>query len=127
LFELLQVLGLELLATGARASVVLRQPLNADLRASTGSTAWAAFISYLGGALAMVAVLSKMREPSPSSATVAQSSAAFGTIYIVVSILLLPRLGARAPEIQQALARRRVVERLRTDASSACRWRILAA
>jgi transporter family-2 protein len=74
--------------------------LNADLRISLGSASWAAFISYLVGSLTMAVVLLAMREPWLSTAALAKSSVwswtggVFGTIYIVVSILLLPHLGA---------------------------------
>ena len=98
--EVLQVLGLALLALAAGVSVVIQQAFNADLRVSLGSASWAAFISYLVGSLTMALVLLAMREPWVSLAAVAKSSAwswtggVFGTIYIVVSILLLPHLGA---------------------------------
>jgi transporter family-2 protein len=100
LTEVLQVLGLALLALAAGVSVVVQQAFNADLRVSLGSASWAAFISYLVGSLTMALVLLAMREPWVSLAAVAKSSAwswtggVFGTIYIVVSILLLPHLGA---------------------------------
>jgi bacterial/archaeal transporter family-2 protein len=100
LTELLQILGLAVLAIAAGVSVVVQQALNADLRVSLGSPSWAAFISYLVGSLTMAVVLLVMREPWLSAASVAKSSGwswtggVFGTIYIVVSILLLPHLGA---------------------------------
>ena len=98
--ELLQILGLALLAIVAGVSVVVQQVLNANLRASLGSPSWAAFISYLVGALTMFGVLFATREPWLSTAAIAKSppwswtGGIFGTIYIVVSILLLPHLGA---------------------------------
>jgi transporter family-2 protein len=99
LTELLQIMALALLAVAAGVSVVVQQALNADLRLSLGSASWAAFISYVVGSLTLAVVLFAMREPLVSAA-VAKSSAwswtggVFGTIYIVVSILLLPHLGA---------------------------------
>jgi bacterial/archaeal transporter family-2 protein len=100
LTELLQILALASLAVAAGVSVVIQQALNADLRTSLGSASWAAFISYLVGSLTMGVALLAMREPWLSTVAVAKSSAwswtggVFGTIYIVVSILLLPHLGA---------------------------------
>jgi transporter family-2 protein len=100
LTELLQIVAFALLAVGAGVSVVIQQTLNADLRVSLGSASWAALSSYLVGSLTLAVVLLVMREPWVSTAAVAKSSAwswtggMFGTIYIVVSILLLPHLGA---------------------------------
>ena len=101
LTELLQIVALALLAVGAGVSVVVQQALNADLRVSLGSASWAALSSYLVGSLTLAVVLLVMREPWVSMAAVAKSSAwswtggVFGTIYIVVSILLLPHLAPR--------------------------------
>ena len=98
--ELLQMLGLAALAIGAGMSIVVQQVLNASLRASIGSAVWAAFISYFVGALTLLLVLLATREPWLSSAAIAKSSlwswtgGVFGTIYIVVAILLLPHMGA---------------------------------
>jgi transporter family-2 protein len=94
------MLGLALLAAGAGVSVVVQQALNAELRMSVGSPLWAAFASYLVGTLTLAAVLIAMREPWLSAAAIQKSSiwswsgGLFGTVYIMVSILLLPRLGA---------------------------------
>jgi len=98
--ELLQILGLASLAVAAGVSVAIQQALNANLRMSVGSASWAAFISYLVGSLTLAVALLVMREPWLSAAAVAKSSAwswtggVFGTIYIVVAILLLPHMGA---------------------------------
>jgi transporter family-2 protein len=94
------MLGAAALAIGAGMSVVVQQALNAELRAGIGSALWAALFSYLGGSLTLLAVVLAAREPWPSAASIAGSSAwswaggAFGTIYITISILLLPHLGA---------------------------------
>ena len=98
--ELLQMLGLAVLAIGAGMSIVVQQVLNASLRASIGSAVWAAFISYVVGSLTLLLVLLATREPWLSSAAIAKSSiwswtgGVFGTIYNVVAILLLPHMGA---------------------------------
>jgi transporter family-2 protein len=98
--ELIQLIAFSLLGIGAGVSFVTQQALNADLRGCLGSASWAAFISYSGGVLTMAAVLLATREPWLSASSVAKSSwwlwcgGFFGAIYIVVAIVLLPRLGA---------------------------------
>jgi transporter family-2 protein len=88
------------LALGAGVSVVTQQALNADLRVGLGSPIWAALVSYVVGVLTLVSVLLVMREPFVSMSQVAKTSVlswtggVFGTFYIVLSILLLPSLGA---------------------------------
>jgi len=92
--------GFYLLAAGAGVSFVFQQAVNANLRAELGSPWWAGFISYLGGTLAMFAMVVALREPWLTGATIARTSwmswtgGLFGAIYIAISILLLPRLGA---------------------------------
>jgi bacterial/archaeal transporter family-2 protein len=89
-----------LLAVGAGVSFVLQQAVNADLRAALGSAAWAGFVSYLGGTLCMFALALAVRDPLPATAMVARSNwwawsgGFFGAIYIAISILLVPRIGA---------------------------------
>ena len=88
-----------LLAVGAGVSFVMQQTVNADLRATLGSAAWAGFVSYLGGTLCMLLLAVALRDSVPSAAAVlrsnwwAWSGGFFGAIYIAVSILLVPRLG----------------------------------
>ena len=92
--------GLYFLAIGAGVSFVVQQAVNANLRAEIGSPFWAGLISYLGGSLAMLLAVLALREAWPSPQTIARSSGMswtgglFGAIYIAISILLLPRLGA---------------------------------
>jgi transporter family-2 protein len=94
------VLPAYLLVFGAGISFVMQQSVNANLRAAIGSPWWAGFVSYLGGTLVMLVVALILREPLPSPAAmqkadvVSWSGGLFGAIYIAVSILLLPRLGA---------------------------------
>jgi len=93
-------LALYLLAAGAGVSFVFQQAVNANLRLEIDSPWWAGFISYLGGTLAMFAMIVALREPWLTGASVARSSwmswtgGVFGAIYIAISIMLLPRLGA---------------------------------
>jgi transporter family-2 protein len=88
------------LATLAGMSFVAQQAVNADLRASIESAAWAGFISYIGGTLCMAVLALLVREGWPAPAALARShwwawsGGLFGAIYIAISILLLPRLGA---------------------------------
>jgi transporter family-2 protein len=89
-----------LLAFAAGISFVMQQTVNANLRGVIGSPWWTGFVSYLGGTLVMLVVALALREPLPSLAAMRKAGAIdwsggfFGAIYIAVSILLLPRLGA---------------------------------
>jgi transporter family-2 protein len=89
-----------LLGAAAGVSFVIQQPVNADLRASIGSAAWAGFVSYLGGTLCMVVLAIVLRDTVPAIADIERShwwawaGGFFGAIYIAISILLVPRLGA---------------------------------
>lgn len=88
------------IAAGAGVSFVFQQAVNANLRAELGSPWWAGFISYLGGTLAMFAMVLALREPWLTGGTISKTSwmswtgGLFGAVYIAVSILMLPRLGA---------------------------------
>jgi transporter family-2 protein len=99
LFTLENVL-LTLLALGAGTSFVVQQAVNSNLRMEIGSAWWAGFISYLGGTLVMLIMVVLMRQPLLSTNSISNSSwwswtgGLFGAIYIAISILLLPRLGA---------------------------------
>jgi bacterial/archaeal transporter family-2 protein len=93
--------GFYLLAVGAGVSFVFQQAVNANLRVEIGSPWWAGFVSYLGGTLAMLAMAIVLREPWLSGTTMGVRSSwiswtggLFGAIYIAISILMLPRLGA---------------------------------
>src|ERR1700720_2974904 len=91
--------GLTLLAVGAGVSFVMQQAVNADLRATLGSAAWAGVVSYVGGTLCMPVLAVALRDSVRPAAVVvranwgAWSGGFFGAIYIAVSILLVPRLG----------------------------------
>ena len=89
-----------ILGAGAGVSFVAQQAVNANLRGSIGSAAWAGFVSYLGGTLCMLALALVLRESMPAIADLQRSNwwawtgGFFGAVYIAVSILLVPRLGA---------------------------------
>jgi transporter family-2 protein len=95
-----QNLLLALLALVAGASFVVQQAVNSNLRIELGSVWWAGFISYLGGTIVMLIMVLLMRAPLLSynlfsrSTWWSWSGGLFGAIYIAISILLLPRLGA---------------------------------
>jgi transporter family-2 protein len=102
LAELLRLATLALLAVAAGASFATQAAVNASLRAGLGSPAWAAFVSYAGGTLAMLAVLLATRAPWPRADAIAGSpwlawtGGLFGAVYVVILIVLLPRLGSAA-------------------------------
>lgn len=88
------------MAGAAGVSFVIQQAANADLRASIGSASWAGFVSYLGGTICMLMLALATRTALPTTGMMAQSNwwawsgGLFGAIYIAISIILLPRLGA---------------------------------
>ena len=96
----MQAILLYALALGAGISVAVQQVLNGALRTSLNSPAWAAFISYLVGLTAMIAVLFALGERLPTWKVVtdtpwwAWSGGALGAVFILLMILLLPSLGA---------------------------------
>ena len=88
------------LSVTAGVSFVSQQAINADLRASIGSAAWAGFVSYVGGTLCMLVLALVMRDAVPAMGDIERShwwawtGGFFGALYIAISILLVPRLGA---------------------------------
>src|SRR5438045_2429174 len=89
-----------MLSAAAGVSFVIQQAVNADLRASIGSAAWAGFVSYLGGTVCMLVLALVLREAAPAMADIHRShwwvwtGGFFGAVYIAISIFLVPRLGA---------------------------------
>ena len=96
----MQTYFLYLLALGAGVSVATQQVLNGSLRTSLGSPAWAGLISYAGGLLTMIVAVLVLGERTPSWKVMAEvpwwawSGGLFGGAFILLSILLLPSLGA---------------------------------
>ena len=88
-----------LLAMVAGVSFVLQASVNARLRSGLGSPNWAALISYAGGTIAMMFVVIAARDPWISTAAIAKTpwwswtGGLWGAVYVVVIIVLLPRLG----------------------------------
>ncbi len=83
----------------AGVSFVFQQAVNSNLRVEISSPWWAGFISYLGGTVVMLLAALALRQPL-SFASISSTSAMswtggiFGAIYIAISILMLPKLGA---------------------------------
>jgi len=88
------------LALAAGASGVTQQVLNANLKAALNSAAWSGFISYLVGLLCMAVLVTAMREPFPSVAVLSRvpfwawTGGVFGSIFIIMGIVMIPRIGA---------------------------------
>jgi transporter family-2 protein len=91
-----------LLGLGAGACLVVQATLSGSLRSALSSWAWAGLVSYVGGTVAMLAILAVRREPWPTTLAGATWPSAlwtggfFGALYLVLAIVLLPRLGAAA-------------------------------
>jgi transporter family-2 protein len=84
----------------AGVSLVVQVVMNTRLRVGLASWSWAGFVSYLGGSVSMAVLLLALREPLPSAVARAAVpwwgwiGGLFGAIYIVLAIILVPRLGA---------------------------------
>jgi bacterial/archaeal transporter family-2 protein len=99
--QLLIVMLLGILGMVAGASAVLQQVLVASLRSTIGSVSWAVLISYIGGTLTMALVVMASRDklvmPSAQGSGFSWApwvAGTFGVIYIMIAVLLIPRLGA---------------------------------
>lgn len=96
------LLGLAALALIAGASFVTQAAVNTNLRLCLDSASWASFVSYLGGTIVMLAVIIVTREAWPQPEAVARSSwlswtgGFWGAVYVVITVLALPHLGAAA-------------------------------
>ena len=97
---MLHILISSVLAALAGVSVVVQQVLNTNLRAALNSAAWSGFVSYLVGLVCMAVLAAALRDPLPSASAAvrvpwwAWSGGLFGAIFIGLSILLVPQLGA---------------------------------
>ncbi len=93
------MIGWYVLSAAAGLSFVFQQTVNSQLRLEIGSPWWAGFVSYLGGTLVMLLMATALREPLHVDAVgkapwLSFSGGLFGAVYIAISILMLPRLGA---------------------------------
>src|ERR1700759_5286602 len=88
------------LVSAAGVSFLFQQAVNSNLRAEIGSPWWAGFVSYAGGTLAMLVMIILLQERLPSADMLRRSGwlswtgGVFGAVYIAISIIMLPRLGA---------------------------------
>lgn len=96
----MQAIFLYALALCAGISVATQQVLNGAMRSALGSPAWAGVVSYAGGLLTMIIVVIALGERVPSLAALAGApwwawtGGILGGVFILLSILLLPSLGA---------------------------------
>jgi len=84
----------------AGLSFVMQQIVNTNLKSGLTSPLWAAFVSYAGGTLLVALLLLATHQGVPSRHEIAGTSwpswlgGAFGVVYVLASIALLPRVGA---------------------------------
>jgi transporter family-2 protein len=96
----IQWLGLAALGLLAGLAFVLQQIVNANLKNGLASPLWAAQVNYAGGALLVALLLLATHQPVPSRQAVANTSwlswtgGAFGVVYVLISVVVLPRIGA---------------------------------
>lgn len=81
------------------ALTVVQVLVNTQLRIVTGSVLWAAFFQFFVGATALAVLTLPFREPFPFASFPRSpwwiwSGGLIGVMYIVLSIFLLPRIGA---------------------------------
>src|SRR5690242_17132229 len=100
----LSFLVLALFGVLAGISLATQAAVNASLRESLSSPSAAAFVSYLGGTIVMALVLALGRPvglpPGQLTAAVisrvpwwAWTGGLLGSVYVLISVLLVPRLG----------------------------------
>ena len=95
-----QWLALAGLGLVAGLSFVMQQIVNTNLKSGLTSPLWAAFVSYAGGTLLVALLLLATQQGVPSRHAIAGTSwpswlgGAFGVVYVLASIALLPRVGA---------------------------------
>ncbi len=94
------IIGLYCAAVFGGFAFVLQQTVNAGLKGALGSPYWAGLTNFAVGGMAMALLLAAMREPVPSLQAVSRApwyawtGGLLGLLYIVGTILLIPRLGA---------------------------------
>jgi transporter family-2 protein len=97
-----QLGALALFAIVAGVSFVMQASVNARLRTGLASPNWAALISYAGGTLLMAAIVLLNRDGAVTAASLEKTpwwswtGGLFGAVYVVIIIVLLPRLGTAA-------------------------------
>jgi transporter family-2 protein len=88
-----------ILAIVAGAGIAVQVMVNAELRSATGSTVWAAIFQFMVGLAALAATALLLRDPFPANSLPRSpwwiwTGGLFGAAYILLSIVLAPRLGA---------------------------------
>lgn len=87
------------LAAGAGASIVLQQALNNNMRMALNSAAWSGVVSYAVGLICMTMLALALRDPLELAGAArvpwwGWAGGLFGSIFIALSIVLAPKLGA---------------------------------
>jgi bacterial/archaeal transporter family-2 protein len=88
-----------LLALATGAGIAAQAVINARLRVVLGAPLWAAGVQTLVGLVLIVAVALALRQPGPLTADLGRApwwvwtGGMLGATYVVVSIILVPRLG----------------------------------
>lgn len=88
-----------LLAIATGAGLAVQAVVNSRLRVAIGSAFWAASVQTLIGLIMLAALAAAMRQPLPSASGLFRTpwwiwtGGLFGGTFVVVSILLTPRLG----------------------------------
>lgn len=89
-------------AMGAGAVLALQVGMNATLGRAVSHPLWATLISLVGSVLIVALILAALRPAAPGAATAAASpwwawlGGVGGAVYITLSVMLAPRLGAAA-------------------------------
>jgi transporter family-2 protein len=85
------------LATGA--AIAVQALANSRLRVALGTPVWAAIVQFIVGLAVLVAIAFLMRQPGPDTSGLSRMplwgwiGGALGALFIVVTIVLTPRLG----------------------------------
>ena len=86
-------------ALGTGAAIAVQALANSRLRLALGTPVWAAIAQFVVGLAALVAIAVLTRQPAPIMAGLSRMpwwgwiGGAVGALFIVVSIVLTPRLG----------------------------------
>jgi transporter family-2 protein len=88
-----------IVALGTGAAIAVQALANTRLRLALGTTVWAAIAQFIVGLAALVVVAIVTRQPAADTAGLSRMpwwgwvGGAVGALFIVVSIVLTPRLG----------------------------------
>ena len=86
-------------ALGTGAAIAVQALANSRLRVALGTPVWAAIAQFIVGLAALVAIALLTRQPAPDTEGLSRMpwwgwvGGAVGALFIVVSIVLTPRLG----------------------------------